>query len=388
MGQRALRRSRRFSWRRTAEQTDKVYRRALRRPSAAVSSGGEGRARPKVLFVRLDSLGDVVLTTPCFEAIKRRYPSARVDVVVQPNVAPVLEGSLHVDRVFTLAAPWHGIWRPGTVADAAWMMRRLRRERYDYVITLRRDLDDALFARLCGGSETLGFYARRTRPLLSRWVRFQPRKHTVDNHLRLMSLLGCEADDISPTVTCTAEGGEEASSLLAEAGEERPLIGLAPFASSEAKTLDPSRAAALIDRLSETLQVQVVLLGGCADRANAADILSRAAGPAINLVGRTRIPALCDVLRRCSLLVCVDSGPMHLAAALGTPTVAIFGEEDPASWGPYGGASHRVLQAAAGNGQARSPDIPDDMVLAAVWQLLKAGAGAAKQQQDHVEVPS
>jgi len=343
-------------------------------------------AAPKVLFVRLDGLGDVALTTPCFEAVKRRYPDARVDVVVRPAATPLLEGDPHVDRVLTLEAPWHGRWRLGSIRDVWLMARRLRRERYDYVLTLRRDLDDAVFARLCGGRHTLGFYARRTRPFLSGWRDFRPDLHTAENQLRLMALLGCERDGLRPTVACTSGDPQRIDALLGDAAGERTLIGLAPFGSSETKTIPASQAGALIDALATSMPARLVLLGSAADRPRADAVLGAASAPVVDLAGRTTIPELCDVLRRCRLVVCVDSGPMHLAAALGVPTVVLFGGEDPVLWGPYGDAPHQVLRVLDARRRAAVRAIPLEMVLAAVRELLQTTQTAAVRPREPGEV--
>jgi ADP-heptose:LPS heptosyltransferase len=262
------------------------------------------------------------------------------------------------------------------------VLRRLRRERYDCVLTLRRDLDDALFARLCGGRRTVGFYARRTKPFLSGWEHFRPDRHTVENHLRLMTQLGCEPDGLTPRVSVTSDSASRIDALLAGTSPEQPLLGLAPFGSSEAKSWEAGRTAALIDSLPKA---GVVLLGGPEDRPRAATVCSRTSAPAIDLVGRTSIPELCDILRRCRLLVCVDSGPMHLAGALGIPTVALFGHEDPGLWGPYGETPHRILRAANGSGRASPQAISVGMVLEAVSDLLEATGGPPDHAPAHVE---
>jgi ADP-heptose:LPS heptosyltransferase/glycosyltransferase involved in cell wall biosynthesis len=372
MARRAARRRRRYSWRRTAQQTLAVYRRALgtAEQEAPVLSSAQPIAvgRPKLLFVRLDGLGDAVLTTPCFRAVKERYPQARVDVVVRPEVAPVLEGHPDVDRVVTLAAPWRARWRLPAVIDTANVLRRLRRERYDFVITPRRDADDAAFARLCGGRRTAGFSALRTRPFLSDRVRFRSERHTAENYLDLATLLGCRVNGQQPFITCTTGDLEQTDALLGEAAGET-LVALAPFGSSEAKAWPVARAAALCDALGAS-GMQVVLLGDGAARNRADALAQRTDGRLINLAGETSIAQLCDVLRRCRLLVCVDSGAMHLAAALGVSTVALFGAEDPALWGPYGDVPHRVVRARGSDGRYSIKAVAVEPVLAAALELL------------------
>jgi len=324
---------------------------------------------PRVLFVRLDSLGDVVLTTPCFEALKRAYPDAQIDTVVQPATAPVLDGHPRVDRVFRVAAPWHA--RDGSWRAALSMLRELRRQRYDYVLTLRRDLDDALFARLCGGRHTLGFAALRTRPLLTASIRFQAHLHTIENQLNLLGFLGCPPGPAMPSVYCTA--GVSSPALHALDGARPKLIGLAPFGSSARKRWPATKVVELLDALAGLPDVSVALLGGAAERGAAVPVLGRTGRPVIDLVGRTTIAELCDVLRRCNLVVSVDSGPMHLAAAVGKPVVALFGREDPRPWRPYG-VPHRLLRGFDGRGRPSLADLEPGAVLSAVMQLLRAAA--------------
>jgi ADP-heptose:LPS heptosyltransferase/glycosyltransferase involved in cell wall biosynthesis len=387
MARRARERSRNFSWRKTAEATLAIYRRVA---SASRSSRPvDQTAAPKVLFVRLDSLGDVVLTTPCFEAVKRRYPGATVDVVVQPAPAAALEGNPYVDHVYTLAAPWRGRWRLGAVREVWRVLRRLRRERYDCVVTFRRDLDDALFARLCGGRQTLGFYASRTRPFLSGWARVERDQHLVENQLRLMGLLGCDGSGLRPAVYCTSGDPQRIEALLGAGTGQRARIGLAPFGSSGAKTWDVSQLALVIDALAKQMvEASIVLLGSRADRSRADAVLERTTAPVIDLVGQTSIAELCDVLRRCGLLVCVDSGPMHLAAALGVPTVALFGSEDATMWGPYGEAPHRVARALDRRGRAPLCAASVRAVVEHVQELLQVSEGAAVRPPQPAEVTS
>jgi ADP-heptose:LPS heptosyltransferase/glycosyltransferase involved in cell wall biosynthesis len=380
MAGRAGERSRAFSWRRAAGQTVAVYEQAAgKSPRPRSRARGEGDTRPKVLFVRLDALGDLVLTTPCFEALKRRYPGCELHVAVQPVTEPLIASDPRVDRVHVLAAPWHSSsgWRPGAIKETLDLLHRLRAERFDYVITLRRDLDDALFAHLCGGRETLGFHARRTRPLLSRAARFQPGRHMVENHLHLMKLLGCDVEGARPDVRCSAGDSGAARLLTSEAP-----VAIAPFASSQNKTLDAARIASLIDALAAETGRPVALLGAPVDRRSADQALARTSRTVIDLVGRTSVPELCDVLRRCRLLVCVDSAPMHLAAALGTPLVALFGGEDSSLWGPYGDTPSRILHGRDLDGLPSVVEIEPRQVIHAVRDLLAPTAAPQAAREE------
>lgn len=377
MSLRANERNDEFSWQRTARETLEVYRqvvaaRSSRKRSRAVHSETPSvreRLGPKVLFVRLDSLGDVVLTTPCLDALIQTYPDVRIDVVVQPSAAPLLKDDPRVSRVFTLAPPWRGRPWPAGVIDAARMLRALRRERYAYVVTFRRDLDDALFARLCGGRQTLGFRAKRTRSLLTASVPFDDGQHTLENHLQLMTLLGCESIDRLPTIACTSGDPQRIDRLLAADGCAQP-IAIAPFGSSTAKCLPTSFGSALVNAVADAAATPIVLLGDASHRPRAIALRTRVDPQVIDLVGCTSLPELRDVLRECRLLVTVDSGPMHIAAALGVPVVALFGAEDPVLWAPRGPGQQRILQGRNQRGRAALDTIPIERIVEAVRDLM------------------
>lgn len=194
-----------------------------------------------------------------------------------------------------------------------------------------------------------------------------------------MTLLDCSTEGLQPEICCSA-GDSGAAHLL---GSRDPALAIAPFASSEPKTLSAAHTAAIIDALSAQAGVPIALLGGPADRKRADEAISRASTSVIDLVGRTGVPELCDVLRRCRLLVCVDSAPMHLAAALGTPAVALFGGEDPALWGPYGDTPNRVLQARDRRGLPSVQAIEPGRVIDAVRELL-ADTGATQPEREEV----
>lgn len=384
MGARARARSGEFTWQRAARETLRVYSDALAAPAggrkrAAHASAERGRHGPKVLFVRLDSLGDLVLTTPCFDVLLQKHPDAQIDVVVQPTAAPLLAGDSRVRRVLTLAAPWRGRWGARALFETMRTLRALRRERYDYVLVLRRDLDDALFARLCGGRQTLGFAAWRTRPLLSRALAFDGDQHTLENHLRLMALLGCDLSLVLPSIACAPADEREIDRLLVAAESTNGPIAVAPFGSSKAKRLSPEKGAAIVEALAQATGAPIVLVGAAADRGRAEVLLQAvtSSGVVIDLVGRTSLPELCSVLRRCRLLVSVDSGPMHLAAALGLPVVALFGAEDPRLWAPRGPAPQRLLRGYDERGRPALDALPVGRIVAAARELLAPTAQPA-----------
>jgi ADP-heptose:LPS heptosyltransferase len=182
--------------------------------------------------------------------------------------------------------------------------------------------------------------------------------------------LGCAAERIEPAVHAPTNGASLALRRLADSGPL--LVGIAPFGSNAGKRWPAEKVVQLIDALATTPGLTPVLLGGPDEREAALPVLSRTAGVVVDLVGKTTLLELCDLLRRCAVVVAVDSGPMHLAAAVGAPVVALFGGEDPRLWGPYGGGPHRVLR-----GRPELTAIEAPAVLAAVRELLSIAVGRA-----------
>lgn len=296
-----------------------------------------------ILILKPSSLGDIVHALPVAVALRQSFPSASLTWLIKRQWAEVLEGNPYLDRVlavdFSLAG-WPAI------------IRAVRESHFNVVLDLQGLFRSAFLAWISKAPVRVGFENAREG---SRW--FYTRRvsvgsgtmHAVDRYLLLAREVtgdrGAAARLKFPMPSTTATEGRISSVLRTEdVSPDTPLVALNPSARWETKQAPCRLFAEVADRLQES-GFRVVLLGDGMPGDAADDVLNAMRSRPINLVGRTAIRDLIEVLRRVRLLVTNDSGPMHLAAALGIPIIALFGPTDPARTGPYG-VGHTILTSA------------------------------------------
>jgi len=301
----------------------------------------------RILVVRVDLLGDVVLSLPAVHALRRKYPAARIDMLVQKSTAAILEGHPDIDTV--LAYDPH-IWRqpstflrPSQWHDALQMLRILRRARYDLAISISGDMGSIL-TRLSGARRRIGYAGEAYRFFLTDPVpggRYRIRQHETAYTLALARAAGADTEqaDARPKLAYSPAAGKRVLAMLQESrsslGHEGPLIALHGGArNGQAKRWPTGHFARLAERLTTELDAMVVLTGAKNEAPLAEAIQSQCSSRLVNLVGQTSLPELVALLAASDLVISGDSGPMHIASALETPLIALHGPTDPALSGP------------------------------------------------------
>jgi heptosyltransferase-1 len=273
---------------------------------------GTGKSdKPGILVVRLGAMGDIVHTLPAVTALSQNHPQSHLTWLVEPRWLPLLEGNPFVDRIVVLRRQSLG----GLMETRA----ELRQRRYDCAFDFQGLMKSALCAWSAGPREIRGFNASQVRERAASWFYSQTTlsrfAHVVD---RNMDLAGApSAQRVFPLPDGQPEGDLPGDFVLAS-----------PLAGWQSKQWPLEHYEKLGARLKQDLGITLLLNGP----------------PDSRLPHRSGIPGLIFATRRALAVVGVDSGPLHLAAALGKPGVAIFGPTDPARNGPYG-ASIRVLRA-------------------------------------------
>ena len=304
----------------------------------------------KILIIKPSSLGDIIHALPVATAIYRQIPGAVIDWVVRPEYAEILQAHPSIRRIFFFdRRKWARSSRMlKTLPEMISLVRSLRRENYDEVLDLQGLFRSGLLSFLSGSSLRFGFEnAREFSPLFyNRKVRVpNERIHAVDRYLLFLKEMGLEIPDPDYGLKPSDDASGFVENLLSKAGTraDRPLIVLNPNARWETKKWIDERWQKLAGRLVTELQAEVIFAGGQAE-AKECESLATGAGELVhNLAGKTTILQLAVLLKKSSLLVTCDSGPMHLAAAVGTKVLALFGPTDPVRTGPYG-SKNRVLQ--------------------------------------------
>ncbi|MEE8201858.1 MAG: glycosyltransferase family 9 protein [Candidatus Acidoferrales bacterium] len=314
-------------------------------------------------------LGDVVLDLAAARAIKRRFPDARVTMVVQRKLAAFAALEPSLDRVRGYDPRW--FTRVDQHRDALRESLRLRRELATEQVAFV--LDPHPLSRLFLRSTRIPWLVgcAQASSCLSLSLPVQAGRHRLEEKLALLEAAGIPAQpgDVALSIPESARRG--ALEFLRGAGwQGEKLLAVCPGAGSPRKCWPPERFAAAVNVFSPQTGYCVLVLGSPDDRSRADALVQRLQSSPINLAGKTTVATAAALLAHCHLVLTNDSGAMHLAAALGRPTVALFGPTDPSQWGPRGPGQSIVLRSPTG----RMEDLSIDPVVAAVrQQLAQAG---------------
>lgn len=297
-----------------------------------------------ILIIKLRYVGDVLLATPVLRALKAAYPEARLTMVVNQGTEDILTHNPDVDDVLVV--------KKSSLVDQFLFLRDLRRRRFDCVLDLTDGDRSALLAWISGAPVRLGFNSEeRWRGLLySQIVRSRVEKeHRVDRDLAVLQPLSISAAGKVPTLVISQEDELAAERILIEVGiveqgMRRRLVMLQPAARYWFKAWPEERFAELADRLGKECGCQVLIGGGPQDVELAERICRRTHTACAVVAGRATLLQYAALLKRCALFVGNDSGAMHIATAMGTPVVALFGPSDPREWGPCGGQADVIYK--------------------------------------------
>ena len=316
------------------------------------------RPRPtalrSILLIRPDHLGDMLFLTPALHALRRTLPSARISLLAGPWSHEIVRNNPDLDAVETSVFP--GFERQpkgGTLAPyrlLATTARNLRAEGYDTAVVLRFDhWWGAWLAAAAGIPRRVGYDWPETRPFLSQAVPYRSGRHEVEQNATLLAALAPGRDvSLGPDLLLYHRGRPRwAAEWLAAhgIGPERRLVAIHPGAGAAVKQWPAAAWAEVADRLAERSDSRIVLTGGPGERELTGAVAAMLAQPALDLAGITTLGQLAALYARCALVLGSDSGPLHLAVAVGTPTVHLYGPVPPAKFGPWGDPTCHVVLA-------------------------------------------
>ena len=296
-------------------------------------------ASPRVLIVRRRYLGDIVLLGSLLRNLRLQWPDAHLAVLVEPRFAELL--AMNPDVNATLALPRSLTEWPGFV-------RQLRVGRFTHVLDLDNTEKTALIARLSGAGDRVtlhhGGHRVKFRAAYSAIVYDPEAQHEnrpiTDYYLRALEPIGV------PVVTRAIRlepRAEDVADLRRFVGAGRRVLLVHPGSRSPMRVWPAERFAEVIDHAQDELDTQVILVGGPADESVVADIRSRVRTHLYALPGAMPITRLAALARVSHAVLCHDSGPMHVAAAVGAPVIAIYGSQNATLFQPMG-SGHTILQ--------------------------------------------
>ncbi len=336
----------------------------------------------RILILKLGAVGDVIHSLPVLETLRSSFPEAHLGWVVEESAEALLKGNPNLDERILFERK--RIRGPSGLRELSRWLRALKARRFDTVIDLHNLFKSGLIGYASGASLRIGFKKLREGNFLfmNRWVRPEIRhRHAVEKYLSLLSPLGLGPDQWKVRFRLVWENEEEEriNRFLNERGlNGREVVAINAGANWPSKRWDPRRYAAVADALVEQRGTGVLILWGPGEKP-LAQAVAGAMGREAVVACETSLTSLMPLLKRCRLLISGDTGPLHLAAALDVPTVALFGPSDPDRNGPYG-KGHRVVRSSIPpaahwrikeRGSRWMEDIRVGAVVEAAFSLLK-----------------
>ena len=300
----------------------------------------------KILIIKMSAVGDVIMSLPALAALRRRYPAAEIDWLVEPASAGLLLG--HPDLTRVIVSPRRELSRllkSGRLIRArrlyAEFKKELRAVEYDVVLDIQGLLKSGLMARLARGRRKVGFDLTREKSykfLNEKMPPYDPDRHAVLRYLDAAVHLGAERPDPWPDqyYTPPPEAVRDGEKLLAEK-VHGPFVIFNPGARWVTKRWPLHHWTDLAEKLLRDTNLEVVVTGGPEDDDWGRAIERAVPEITVNFCGLTNLPVLAHIMTRAEAVITGDTGPMHLAAAVGAGGVALFGPTKPWRTGPVGG---------------------------------------------------
>ena len=284
-------------------------------------------------------VGDSVLAIPAMKAVREHFRDAHITLLVRPWVAGLFTSAPFIDRVWSEP-------RPSSIADWSRITRAIRDRNFDLAVLFPNSFESALMMFAGRVPMRFGYATDGRSMLLTKAIARSESGHQVHYYLDLVKNLFKPDKDPSIEIEATAQERSDARRLLANHGIEprnRFLVLNPGAAYGSAKRWDELRFAETGDRFAQEFGLSVAIIGSTSEMSAAERVTAHMKSPAAILTGKTTLETLMGVLAECSLMITNDSGPMHIAAALGTPTVAVFGSTDERVTGPVG-AQTRIVK--------------------------------------------
>ncbi len=294
----------------------------------------------KILIARLDRIGDVVLSTPVIKALRDAYPDSHIAMMVRPYAREIVEGNPYLDEViiYDKDRDHKGI------AGNYKFIQKLREKKFDIAIILHPTNRTHMVLSLAGIPERIG-YDKKAGFLLTRRIPHTKQfgmKHEIDYTLGILKYVGIEPSTRSLYMPINALCERKIEDILKEnrVKDSEIIIAISPGASCASKRWSIENFAEVANGLAERYSARIVIISGHVDKHFGDGLASLITAGCINLSGKTGIGDIASLLKRARLFISNDSGPVHIACAVGTPVIAIFGRNDrglsPERWGPSG----------------------------------------------------
>ncbi len=314
-----------------------------------------GRTGIKILIVKLSAIGDVIHTLPALNAIRRHYPEAHITWLVEEAASDIVKNHHALDRIIISKRKY---WieklkhfNLDSMGEIYCFIKELRDTSYDLIIDFQALLKSGILIGLARGRRKVGF-GKGMEHMEHSYLFLNERIPAVsmDNHalmrgMMLLNAIGIQTEKIDYHLSIGIDERESAGIILSKYGvkQEELLIAINPVAKWETKLWSIDRFANLADRLIKEYNAEIIFTGSMEDFDTIQSIITRMTRTAVNLAGLSSLKGLAALYEKADVVISTDTGPMHMAAAVKTPVVALFGPTSPLRTGPFG-SIHQVIR--------------------------------------------
>lgn len=308
---------------------------------------------PSILIVKLSAIGDVVHTLPLLEVLRKNFPEARIDWLVEKGASGIIDGHKGIDQVIVShRKSWQRdlfkVRKSGAlIREISRFIKEVRHREYDLVIDLQGLFKSGILTFLSIGKRKIGFIGGREGAQLFLTERPFPvdyNQHAIERYLKIADYLRCDRVLWRGDIPISQSDRDYIDKFIKDNDIQiHRMIAMNPMAKWKTKLWEPEKFTILADRIRNELAYEIIFTGSKQDRAIIDKITDQMKGEAINLAGRTSLKELAYLYSKCQYVISTDTGPMHLAAAMSCPVIAIFGPTAPWRTGPYG-KGHKVIR--------------------------------------------
>jgi heptosyltransferase-1 len=308
-----------------------------------------------ILIVKLSAIGDVIHTLPALNAVRNYYPNGNITWLVEEDAASLVQGHKALDRVIiSKRKRWLKELRSlsllNTIKEVYGFIKVLRDTRYDMILDFQALLKSGILIAIARGRRKIGF-GKGLEHMEYSYIFLNERIPAVDMEIHalsrgmmLLNAVGIPTNEIEYKLPVSNDDREKVDELMKKHGIKGvgSLIAINPVAKWESKLWPNERFSRLADTIIDEYDAKIIFTGGPGDGPIIQNIMSAMEGRALNLAGHTTLKMLAALYEKTVLVISTDTGPMHLAAAVGTPVVALFGPTAPWRTGPYGTGHHII----------------------------------------------
>jgi len=302
------------------------------------------RSIRRIMIRSTNWIGDAIMTTPAIRAIRKTFPHANITLLAKPWVVPVFQYSPHIDQIMIYDA--HGCH--SGLKGMAQLVQDIRAQQFDTAILLQNAIEAAILSFLGGIERRIGFNTDARGLLLTHAVPISKaikKIHQTRYYVQMLESVGIQNSGLDLELFIGLSDRVSAYRFLQKINSSKDFqwVGMNPSATyGTAKQWFPKRFAQLADRIARNHHAGILIFGGPKDRQLGEQVCEMMQTPAVNLAGQTTLGMAMALIQQCRTFITNDSGLMHIACALQTPLVAIFGSTNPITTGPIGKNSHIV----------------------------------------------